>query len=106
MTKTKKIIKEENYTIKDIKEFLKKELNWNWNEEIYDRKIEQQRKAVSSDFFNPVMIAFKMGDKNLNYHAKINVSEDMFRYVLAMKEEDVSKQWQNFLAQKENTKTL
>ena len=106
MTKTKKIIKEENFTIKDIKEFLKSELNWDWNEEVFDRKIEQKRKAVSSDFDETAMIAFKIGDQNLTYHAKVNVSEYMFRYVLAMKEEDVSKQWKNFIAQKENAKTL
>lgn len=97
---------QERYTIADIKEFLKNELNWNWNEEVFDRKIEQYRKAVASDFTETVMITFKIGDKNLNYHARINVVENMFKYILAMKEEDVSKQWQNFLAQKEKTNVL
>ncbi|MBO5954802.1 MAG: hypothetical protein J6Q13_02390 [Clostridia bacterium] len=102
MTKTKQIKTEEKYTITDIKEFLKNQLNWDWNEEVFDRKIEQRRKAVSSDFVESVMIAFKIGDKDLNYHAKIKVSDDMFKYVLAMKAADLSQQWQNFLAEKEN----
>ena len=98
---------QENYTIADIKEFLKNQLNLKWDGEVYDSKIEQYRTAFIGDLgcasirFQQIN-AEKDAVSQTLYYARISVDNSKFKYTFAMQETDLSKQWQNFLAQKEN----
>ena len=106
--KKNKVEKQNNIEVSTIKRFLEEELNWEWNEEIYDEKIEQYRKCFSDDFSKAAKIRFQLSkkDNSTYYFAIINVSENSFNYKFAMKQNDLSIEWQDFLAQKENTKSI
>ena len=101
---------EPNFVLEDIKDFLE-ELGYVWTYQLYDKVQGFYRKAEISDFdrLNTHYLEVKQiksyeEKKPFYWDLRVTVcGSSIFRIT---QREDYSKQWQNFLANKENTNNL
>lgn len=105
---------EQNFTLKDIKNFLKEQFNFHWFYDVYDYDLILFRKAKLEDFNNSKSVKISVM-KNMDKQKEINFKTAKFlEYWIIVSNDrliitgygDYSQQWQELLASKENGQTV